>query len=352
VTSRTYIPQLDGLRALAVMLVVAYHMTAPFIVGGFIGVWMFFVLSGFLITSLLIGDLERHGSIGLRRFYFRRAIRLYPALVIGVVVAVVVAALADRQTAETIASATFALTYLTNVQHWFGETHHGLLDHTWSLAVEAQFYFVWPFIVAALFRVRRLAAGSLALAAGCLALSLVQNRMAATWPTNLPLPSFHTLPLLLGAWLASAESVRRWPAATTTAATWLGLATIVVIALTARASGDRWLLDWGYPLLAVATAAVIAGLSRGDVPLLSWLFGWSLAVWIGQRSYGIYLYHYGISLTLLDVRTFIRVPLVIGLTFVIAELSWRFVERPLLRRGRGIRGHVETTEPSLVPARS
>jgi peptidoglycan/LPS O-acetylase OafA/YrhL len=88
------------------------------------------------------------------------------------------------------------------------------------------------------------------------------------------------------------------------------------------------------------------------VPALSRLFGWDLAVWIGQRSYGIYLYHYAIGLTFLDVLTFARVPLVLGLTFAIAELSWRFVEYALLRRGRGIRGHVETTELAPALARS
>jgi peptidoglycan/LPS O-acetylase OafA/YrhL len=153
---RSYIPELDGFRALAVMLVVAYHMTAPLIVGGFIGVWIFFVLSSYLITSLLIAELDRRGSVDVRRFYSRRAIRLYPALVIGVVVAIAVAAITDRGTGQTVAAASFALTYLTNVESWFGPPHHGYLDHTWSLAVEAQFYLLWPFVMAALYRWGRL----------------------------------------------------------------------------------------------------------------------------------------------------------------------------------------------------
>jgi peptidoglycan/LPS O-acetylase OafA/YrhL len=104
----------------------------------------------------------------------------------------------------------------------------------------------------------------------------------------------------------------------------------------------------GLPVVSVAAGAVVTGLAKGNVPFVSRLFGWGLAVWIRQRSYGIYLYHYAIGPTFLDINAGVRVPLVLALTFAITELSWRFVEYPLLRRGRGIRGHVETTE--LAPA--
>jgi peptidoglycan/LPS O-acetylase OafA/YrhL len=346
-TRRAYVPELDGFRALAVMLVVGYHMTAPIVVGGFIGVWIFFVLSGFLITSLLVAELDRRGSIDIKRFYVRRATRLYPALVLGVVVAVTVAAIAHKARGETIASVPYALTYLTNLEPWLGVSHHGFLDHTWSLAIEAQFYLAWPFLTIVLMRRGHLAAACLVLALGCVALLVLRRVVGDPSPISL-LPSFHLFPLLMGAWLAAATFRREWPERATWAATWIGLAAIVAIALTARSSTDQWMNDWGFAVVSLGATGVIAGLSRGGVPVLSRLFRWDLAVWIGQRSYGIYLYHYAICLTLLNVHTIIRVPLVIALTFVLAELSWRFVESPLLRRGRGIRGHVEATEPSSL----
>lgn len=153
-----YVPALDGLRALAVTLVFLVHTTQHF-PGGWIGVDIFFVLSGFLITSILVAEHEKTGVISLSRFYMRRACRLLPALVAVVCVSLTLAVWLHSQTHDTVIDAVAALLYLADYRYAFmpgaGVT---ALMHTWSLSVEEQFYFVWPLLLIALLRWSRRAA--------------------------------------------------------------------------------------------------------------------------------------------------------------------------------------------------
>src|SRR4051812_33331846 len=177
---RAYVPALDGVRALAVMMVLLHHVSVPYLLGGFIGVSVFFVLSGYLISSLLLDEVARTGRVDLPAFFRRRATRLYPALVVAVVLAIVVALVDHNEVGDTTLGAPLALGYVTNLAGWRGWAFAGFLSHTWSLAVEAQFYLLWPIVLVWLARRRGVAAGCLALAAACLALSFLNTATSLT----------------------------------------------------------------------------------------------------------------------------------------------------------------------------
>ena len=147
-----YLPGLDGMRALAVVAVILYHTNNGWLPGGFIGVEVFFVISGYLITLLLIGEHEKTGRIDLKQFWMRRARRLLPALFLMMALLMVYSAIFERDTLGKLRGDVIAgVAYVTNwYQIWTGAGYTALLDfaplrHLWSLAVEEQFYLLWPF---------------------------------------------------------------------------------------------------------------------------------------------------------------------------------------------------------------
>ncbi|AYJ84953.1 acyltransferase (plasmid) [Sphingomonas paeninsulae] len=194
-----YNPALDGIRALAASAVLLVHLNPAFLPGGWIGVDVFFVLSGFLITRILQLEIGTTGSIDLKRFYIRRAIRLVPALLAMVMVVVIVAKLMEKQ---IITEAILSLTYTMN---WAQAFDIGLpvkyLDHTWSLAVEEQFYLVWPIALLAL-RSKRPWAYVAALLVASLFWrgALIHN--GATWARTYHGFDTHSDTLLIGSLLA------------------------------------------------------------------------------------------------------------------------------------------------------
>src|SRR5579862_1099054 len=153
---RGYVPALDGLRAIAVLAVLGYHTWEGAFRGGWVGVDIFFVLSGYLITSILLAERDRRGTISFRQFYLRRALRLLPALVLCLAVAIALAAsqgptLRDATTKEAAAATLYAANW------WQVLRPHapiGLLAHTWSLSVEEQFYLCWPLALSGLLALR------------------------------------------------------------------------------------------------------------------------------------------------------------------------------------------------------
>ena len=157
-----YLPGLDGMRALAVVAVILYHTNNGWLPGGFIGVEVFFVISGYLITLLLIGEHEKTGRIDLKQFWMRRARRLLPALFLMMALLMVYSAIFERDTLGKLRGDVIAgVAYVTNwYQIWTGAGYTALLDfaplrHLWSLAVEEQFYLLWPLIMVALMRLGR-----------------------------------------------------------------------------------------------------------------------------------------------------------------------------------------------------
>src|SRR5436305_4332143 len=152
---RSYIPGLDGLRAVAVMMVIAYHLNIPGASGGNLGVGVFFTLSGYLITDLLLAHWRRHGNLGLGTFWLRRARRLLPALflmlaLVSVWVAVFDAGQLASVRRQVVSSALYVANWSTIAQHgsYFARFATPLpLDHIWSLSIEEQFYLVWPWLL-------------------------------------------------------------------------------------------------------------------------------------------------------------------------------------------------------------
>ncbi len=157
-----HVPALDGIRAIAVVLVLAFHANLPGFRGGRAGVDVFFVLSGFLITSLLLVEHDRRDKIDLRSFWMRRALRLYPALIVAIAGALFLAWLkmpvfgaTNRSFLETLKAVPFTLFYTMNIPRAAGWSGGGMLGHAWSLAIEEQFYLIWPVVAVALLKRRR-----------------------------------------------------------------------------------------------------------------------------------------------------------------------------------------------------
>jgi len=348
---------LDGFRGLAIMLVVAAHATVPgFADGGVTGVTLFFVLSGFLITSLLVEERRESGRIDLRAFYRRRALRLLPALAVflaAMVGAALCAHALGRGSESVTAVARDVLAALFFSANWFrvAGTLLGRMSHTWSLAIEEQFYLVWP---AALIGLSLLArrSGIRAALIGAAAASIALRFALYTGPAAYDRVYFGTDTradaLLLGCLLALVleERMLRVPALATAAA--LG----AILAASAYDS-TRFDVTWSPTIASFASVVIVASLATSG-PATA-LFSWAPLVQAGRISYGLYLWHipiYGeLSSPLarypLPVRAI--VPFVLALAVSIA--SYRYVERPFLRRKRAgsRRGEPGAHEAARVP---
>ncbi len=347
-------PALDGLRGVAVIWVLLYHGGVTWARGGFLGVDVFFVLSGYLITALLLAEWQQKGSIDLAAFWTRRARRLLPALL---VLLVAVAALAPvlaspSQRSMLRGDGLAALFYVSNWrlvasgQSYFAQfALPSPLRHTWSLAIEEQWYLVWPVAVAAGLRLLRgrtkpLLAGAVALATGS-ALLMAWLVPASGDPSRVYYGTdTRAQALLAGAVLAMALPLARrtWPRVAR-----LGLqaggvaAAICLLAMfTMVSDSDRWLFHGGYALAAMAAATVIAAsIQPGRGPVRSPLSLRPLRA-VGRISYGLYLWHWPLYLALTPDSTglagarllFVRS----AATFGAATLSWHLVETPV-RRG-------------------
>jgi peptidoglycan/LPS O-acetylase OafA/YrhL len=345
-----YRPGLDGLRALAVAGVVLYHAGVSWMPGGFLGVDAFFVLSGYLITSLLLAERSRRGSIALGRFWLRRARRLLPAVLLVIAVSLIAASTVARDAlTRTRGDALASLGYVTN-WHAIAASHSyfnafgrpSLLQHLWSLAVEEQFYLVWPILLVgglALLGRRRVFVLTL------LAATASTTLMWALYdPNRDPSRVYYgtdtrAATLLVGALLAFA-----WPAARLRldvgrrAAHLLdAIGVAALLALLAcfwRARDyDPGLYRGGLLLVALCVALLVAVLAHPAASLGRFL-GWGPIRWVGVRSYGIYLWHWPVmALTRASVDVpWHGAPLVIAqvaVTLGLAAVSYRFVEQPV-----------------------
>ncbi len=347
-------PDIEGLRAVAVLLVLAYHARVPGLTGGYIGVDVFYVVSGFLITGLIVRELQATGRLDLPAFYARRARRLLPAALVVIAVTVVASAivLPPLRMVDVAGDAAAAALYVSNIRfaaqatdYLQAELDPSPLLHFWSLGVEEQFYLFWPALLFAVAgrrtSVRRIGIAIAVVAAVSLVLSIVWTS------TDAPL-AFFLLParaweLAIGAGLAlAATRIARIPALAATAAVVVGLALIVIGAV---------VFDLATPfpgtaaLVPVAGAAlVIAGGLRQPLGPISRLVAIPPMRWIGGISYSLYLWHW--PLLVLPAAA-VGAPLpgpvrlaLVGLTFVLAEASRRWVEDPI-RHGR-----ISTLRPS------
>jgi peptidoglycan/LPS O-acetylase OafA/YrhL len=346
-------PDIEGLRAVAVLAVVLFHAGLPGLPGGFVGVDVFFVVSGFLITGLLWREVRATGTVRLARFYGARARRLLP---VGIVVLVATAAAsawllpplqARAVLGDAVASALYVGNYRLAVQgtdYLAADTPPSPFQHYWSLGVEEQFYLVWPalIIVTAWLFLRRRSAepreGSVIPFAVVLGMVAAASfAVSSVWTTTVPAWAFFSLParaweLAIGGLVAlSVVTWRRLPVAVAATASWAGLALVVVGCV---GLGESTAYPGTAALLPVlGTALVVGGGSRAS----RWGAGALLALpplrWIGRLSYSWYLWHWPV---LLLVPLLVGGPLGLGgrlasavVAAGLAMLTLEFVENPV-----------------------
>ncbi|HEX8509194.1 MAG TPA: acyltransferase [Propionibacteriaceae bacterium] len=348
----------DGLRALAVLIVFVHHLDPDRLPGGVLGVTLFFSLSGFLITRLLLSEHQRLGGINLRRFYLRRLLRLMPALVAMVAVTLVASVFVGN--GETLGDAWPALTYLSDFVFPLRDSWGGVYGHTWSLSVEEQFYLIWPAVlVVGLARRWRLRLIVILAAAGCVGLTVLTtlNPDPQTLINAYRLPHTHLPIMFCGILLAFAtheglnERARRFFSRRFLAMWILALLAVCCLLLP---DGLLALYRSGW-LLAGVVLTVLVGhvVTDQDGPLVR-LLSVRPARWLGERSYGFYLWHYPVIL-LLKPELGGSVPLLVAcsltVTLVLTEASWRMVERPFNRLKRRYEP-ARAVRASLSPERS
>jgi len=354
-----YQPALDGLRAIAVLAVLAYHADLAWAPGGFLGVDVFFVLSGFLITSLLLESAARLGSPDMKRFYLRRARRLLPALfavLIGSTLLVIT--IAPDEAANQQRDLPAALVYLTNWVYVFTDQSYfeatgrpPMLEHLWSLAVEEQFYLIWPWVFLLAWRtgrstrVRRWAAGgAIASTALMVLLSVVNGYPTQNDPSRVYFGTdTHAMGLLVGAalatvWIPRLARADLVPGARATVNAIGGITLLLLLVVFWQVDEDSSLLYRGGFLALSALVALLIVAATHPASQVGRILGSAPMRYIGTRSYGIYLWHWPIFLVTrpgLDVPVTGTANLLLRLllTFGIAELSYRFLETPIRQHG-------------------
>ena len=362
---RQHLPGLDGIRAVAVAGVLLFHGGAGWFGGGLLGVDIFFVLSGFLITSLLVGEWSRTGTLRFGRFYARRARRLVPGLVILLLIVAAYARwFAPGGTLGTIRGD--ALSTMAYVANWrfilSGQSyfvHYGPpspLLHTWSLAVEEQFYLVWPavaWVTLRHFGRRALAVVAVVgIVASAIATAVLFDRgVGATslyYGTGTRVQEVMAGALLaivlpdLARRVGSLEGGRRKAASLSVALLGCAGAVFLVWALHAVAGDGGFLYRGGFILVAAASVSVILVVALRPLDPIGRFLALGGLAYIGRISYGLYLYHYPLFLVLDPARTGLEgwelLALRLGVTLVVAVASYHLVELPVRRRASGLVG--------------
>ena len=346
-------PGIDGLRAIAVLAVFFYHVGTDWMPGGFLGVDVFFVISGYLITSLLLSEVRKSGRVNVLKFWLRRARRLLPAVVVMIVVTLLAAAILVPDRIDSLRGDAFASLFYFNNWHlvlshqsYFQQFEPSLFRHLWSLSVEEQFYLLWPLLFAAgisIFGRRRLLWGVLAGAAASTLLMIVLFSPGSSTDRVFYGTDTRAVGLLIGVALAIVWNPNELRTRTSgPGAGWLLDAIgIVALALIVRDflrvhDFDSSLYRGGFSFLAISSGVLVAVLAH-PAARLGRLLGCAPLVWLGLRSYSFYLWHWPI---LMLTRPGIDVPLTgpllvilqLGATLVVADLSYRYVEQVFRRR--------------------
>ncbi len=357
------LPGLDGLRGIAVLAVIIYHADISALVGGFLGVDVFFVLSGFLITTLLLEELTRTNTIDRARFYLRRIRRLLPALFLVLFASVLVSGLFVMDAAYQVRrDLPWAITFVLNWSYLFFEQSYfvnisrpPLLQHLWSLSIEEQFYVIWPLLIIGLYK---LPLGRITPRLKIFTVSLVLALASTAWMVYLsisngfPIPNdpsrvyfgtdTHAMGLLIGCATAalwrSDRLTQRLTPDRATAMNGIGLMCLAGIAyfFIFVSELNEWLYRGGFLVLSIITAVLLVIAAHPGLKFGARL-GNPVLKWFGDRSYGIYLWHWPVFVLMrtgIDVQwpEPVTFAVKIAIVFVISDLSYRFVELPI-RKG-------------------
>jgi peptidoglycan/LPS O-acetylase OafA/YrhL len=327
-----YLPQLDGIRALAILMVLVHHGLSPRENGGYVGVEVFFVLSGYLITSILLSEWRRRGFISFKKFYIRRLARLYPPLIVAAGVLFIPAVILAPSGWAYLKSNFIALTYLTPfsvaldngiaVDSW---------RHTWSLGIEELFYLVWPLLLVLMLRSKR-PRGLAMLVAGVLTVGLLGALVVTDG--HLVSDFLRAGGMFLGCLIALVLNLRR-PSANWRWLSWIGLAMLAFV---------YWFplpATWAVTGANLATALLILGLVAIKGSLLTRVLALRPVVYVGIISYEIYLWHFPLlyigmwanqTPNMIDVSWW-AIPLAIGCAAVSHRLITPLVGRMKARYG-------------------
>ena len=355
-------PELDGIRGLSILLVFIHHVYSPLMPGGFLGVDVFFVLSGFLITSLLLTEWDRTGSISIKDFYIRRALRLLPAItVLSIVLAAGALFLNERDAEKTYRGIWLALSYVSNWLYAFKlYSAENPLGVTWSLAIEEQFYLFWPLVLRFLLQSKWLSRrGTVLLVIGLLFL-IIGHR---SWLHSLGVPverlyygsDTRADALLIGCLIGFMFC---WNFVPKTRAFKILVKAFTVVSvgflayMTLTATWEDLLLYRSLILsmISVAAGMVLIGVLVLQSRPIKMVLQFAPLVWFGRISYGLYLWHWPILWIIYQQKHLppsnLQLFLVMVLSLVLPTLSYYFVEERFLRlKGRF---NAAAVKPTLI----
>ncbi len=330
-----YTPALDGIRAFAVLLVLLFHAGVPFMGSGYLGVDVFFVLSGFIITTLLMKEHDETGHINLPFFYLRRIFRLYPALLLLLLLVLIgfwaLLGIPPTGLQNYPRHAGIAALYLTDVAmllDWMPKT--SIIMHTWSIAIEEHYYIIWPFVLLALCRSakkKHLAK----IMGGMFLLSLVWKAIGCVYFKDLLYLRFdyRISGLILGGFVAAfMQGGGKLPDYKILLGVFFGLFLMCLWTAVPRIS---WSFALGVTVTEIFTALLIYAVMSDHANVVVKFLGSAVPAYLGRISYGIYLYHYPIAAYTTVGRDWtVTLPVTIVLTLAIASLSYFLLERPAL----------------------
>lgn len=342
---RKYIKEIDGLRALAVIMVLAYHLKMPFAKSGLLGVTVFFVISGYLITGILINEIEESGGVDLKNFWLRRIRRLLPAVLSMAVVMIFVSAVVNRvvftKGCNDLLSAVFGYNnwwqIFRKVSYFENAGAPSPFTHCWSLAIETQFYLIYPILLILLSKARDRGKVFAAVTAVLALISVVLMGVLYS-PDGDPSRVYYgtdtrAFSLLIGA-LAAIQKEYHIIKVKLRGKLWAVIGSISVLILIGMmmfiSSYSSFLYYGGQAIVSALAAFVVYAVTVSRSPL-NIILGSSILKWIGDRSYSIYLWHYPIIVLMSGGKraawwiVILEVVLSVGL----AELSYRFIETPV-----------------------
>ena len=343
-----YVPALNGVRGLAILFVLGNHLPLRWfeslLPGGFAGVDIFFVLSGFLITTLLIEEFEGTGAIRLRNFYARRALRLLPALIALLLTICIVSffALDAAHAHQNYLNSLFAFFYIGNWVRVFSHNQLGVLAHTWSLSVEEQFYLVWPLILLTLLRISKKRRYFFAVAAVIALLSWgacahLASQGASTirmcFGSDSRVDTLMVGCILAGvwSWKLSAQNLNKRFQQILTIAAPLSFISLVTFAIIQNPFG-KGLFYYGFILLALLAAVLLLDILANPRSIMKKVFEMKWLVWLGSVSYGLYLWHWTILWWMHGMKWNHWTIVLVGvpLSFAMTLLSYYGMERRIL----------------------